>query len=164
MKRVGLYPGTFDPPTKGHLDIIGRAGTVVDHLILAVAENPAKSPLFSLEERVEMVREELESLADCPFTFEVQGFAGLLVEYAQKSGANVIIRGLRAVSDFDYEFQIASMNARLAPEIETVFLMASDRFHFIAANLVKEIARLQGDVSSFVSAAVAQRLAHAYRK
>lgn len=157
--RVALYPGTFDPITSGHLDIIGRAVKLVDRLVIGVAINAGKDPMFGLEDRVEMVREEVAPLVrDEKANIEVKAFDGLLVHFATEVGARIIIRGLRAVSDFDYEFQMVDMNARLSPEIETIFLMASERHHFIAARLVKEIAALGGDISSFVSPAVAERL------
>jgi pantetheine-phosphate adenylyltransferase len=141
---VGLYPGTFDPITKGHQDIIQRATRVVDRLVIAVAVNAGKEPLFSPEERVEMVRAEA------------------VMHLAQDVGARIIVRGLRAVSDFEYEFQMASMNARLNPEVETVFLTASERQQFIASRFVKEIGRLGGDITSFVSPRVAERLAERF--
>jgi pantetheine-phosphate adenylyltransferase, bacterial len=151
-ERVGLYPGTFDPITNGHIDIVIRAARVVDRLIVAVAANAGKGPLFSLDERVALVREELGELAKAQkLNIEVRSFDSLLVGFAKECGANIIIRGLRAVSDFEYEFQMAGMNARLSPEIETLFLMASERCQFISSRFVKEIGRLGGDISSFVS-------------
>jgi pantetheine-phosphate adenylyltransferase len=156
--RIGLYPGTFDPITNGHLDIIQRAGRMLDKLVIGVAINAGKGPLFTLEERLEMVREETASLPDVGNRIEVVGFESLLVHFARDQNASVIIRGLRAVSDFDYEFQMSSMNAKLAPDIETVCLMASDKHQFIASRLVKEIALLDGDVSQFVSERVGARL------
>ncbi len=157
--RTGLYPGTFDPVTNGHMDIIHRAGRLLDRLIVGVAINAGKGPLFSLDERLDMVREEISALPDMEGRIEVVGFESLLVQFARENHATVIVRGLRAVSDFDYEFQMASMNAQLAPDIETVCLMASDRHQFIASRLVKEIALLGGEVSQFVSRRVASRLA-----
>ena len=159
---VGLYPGTFDPITKGHLDIILRATRVVDRLVIAVAGNAGKAPLFTTDERVEMVRDDVASLDIGDTAVEVRPFYNLLMHLAQEVGAHVIIRGLRAVSDFEYEFQMASMNARLNPEIETVFLTASERQQFIASRFVKEISRLDGDVTSFVSPRVAERLAERF--
>lgn len=156
--RIGVYPGTFDPITKGHRDIITRAASVVDTLIVGVAGNDGKGPLFSATERVEMVEAELTSLRSDGYDVRVQAFDNLLIHFAQEVGARVIVRGLRAVSDFEYEFQMASMNARLNADIETVFLTASERQQFIASRLVKEIARLGGDISEFVSPAVAERL------
>ena len=149
--RVGVYPGTFDPITNGHLDIIRRASRFVDRLIVAVSTNAGKGPLFSLEERVELVQAEVQEIASRNGTvIEVQPFQGLLIDFARKLGACMIVRGLRAVSDFDYEFQMAGMNYRMAPDIETVFLMASERHQFIASRLVKEVAALGGDITSFV--------------
>ncbi len=151
--RVALYPGTFDPPTNGHLDIIARAARLVDRLVVGVAANPGKGPLFSLPERVALVMAEIPAIAArTGAEILVQEFDGLLVEFAGKLGARAIVRGLRAVSDFDYEFQMAGINARLAPEVETLFLMASERHQFISSRYIKEIAELGGDVSSFVPA------------
>lgn len=159
QERVGLYPGTFDPITNGHLDVINRAAKLTDRLVVGVAINPGKEPMFSLEERLGMVRDEVATLGRRDTaTIEVKSFDSLLIHYAMELGAQMIIRGLRAVSDFDYEFQMVCMNARLNRDIETVFLMASEGHHFIAARLVKEIAVLGGDISSFVSQAVAARL------
>jgi len=159
--RTGLYPGTFDPMTLGHLDIIKRAARLCDRLIIAVAINRAKGPLFSLEERVDMVEQVLSEIkADCEIT--VVPFEGLLIHFAEKMGARLIIRGLRAVSDFEYEFQMAGMNDRLNPEIETVFLMSDPEYQTIASRLVKEIAKLGGDVSQFVTEDVATRLKDKY--
>ncbi len=148
---VGVYPGTFDPITNGHIDIIARAAKLVRRLVVGVARNIGKAPMFSLDERVELVRAETAVIAERTGTeIEVQGFEGLLIEFARRNGAGVIVRGLRAVSDFDYEFQMAGMNYRLAPDVETVFLMASERHQFISSRFVKEVALLGGDVSSFV--------------
>ncbi|MCB4822957.1 pantetheine-phosphate adenylyltransferase [Roseicella aerolata] len=150
-ERIGLYPGTFDPVTNGHLDVIGRAARILDRLVIGVAINTGKGPLFPLEERAELVRAETDAIAartGC--VIEVRPFKGLLVGFAQEVGASMIIRGLRAVTDFDYEFQMAGMNRRLDQQIETVFLMASETNQFISSRFVKEIARLGGDVSSFV--------------
>lgn len=149
--RVGLYPGTFDPITNGHLDIIGRAARMFSRLVVGVAVNAGKGPLFPIGERVELVRAELEPIAARTGTqVEVRAFDSLLIHFAEVVGASVIVRGLRAVSDFDYEFQMAGMNYRLDPNIETVFLMASERHQFISSRFVKEIAQLGGDISSFV--------------
>ena len=150
--RIGLYPGTFDPVTNGHLDVIGRAARLLDKLVVGVAINTGKGPLFSLEERVAMVREETASLATGGTLIEVLPMEGLLVQFARGIGASMILRGLRAVSDFDYEFQMAGMNYRMDPGVETVFLMASERHQFIASRLVKEVAMLGGDISTFVPA------------
>lgn len=157
--RVGVYPGTFDPVTNGHLDIISRAQRVVDRLIIAVAGNDGKGPLFSMAERMSMVEEEIAGLhGNGRAEIVVVSFDTLLVDFVQEMGASVIVRGLRAVSDFEYEFQMAAMNARMRPEVETVFLMASDRCQFISSRFVKEIGRLGGDISHFVSPNVAQHL------
>lgn len=158
--RIGVYPGTFDPITNGHTDIIRRAAKLVDHLVVGVARNDGKGPLFSTEERVEIVRDELDHVLDPESAkrVEVRAFESLLMGFAESVGAAVIIRGLRAVSDFEYEFQMAGMNARLNTTIETVFLMASDRYQFISSRFVKEIGALGGEVSHFVSPRVAKRL------
>ena len=155
---VGVYPGTFDPITRGHADIISRATRVVDHLYVAVARNAGKGPLFSVDERVELVRDDLKDLNTNGATVEVRPFDNLLIHFAEEVGARVIVRGLRAVSDFEYEFQMSSMNARLCPDIETVFLTASERQQFISSRFVKEIGQLGGDITSFVSQRVAERL------
>jgi pantetheine-phosphate adenylyltransferase len=158
-RRTGLYPGTFDPVTLGHLDIIKRAVKLVDHLVIGVATtNTPKSAMFSPEERVAMLRPEAEKLAAGHATVEVVPFNALLVNFAAEVGAGVIVRGLRAVSDFEYEFQMVAMNQRLSAEIETVFLMADPRHQAISSRLVKEIARLGGDVAPFTTPAVAQAL------
>jgi pantetheine-phosphate adenylyltransferase len=150
-ERIGLYPGTFDPVTNGHLDVIGRAARLVDKLVIGVAINIGKGPLFPLEERCELVQAEADAIATRTGTkIEVVPFEGLLIGFAQSLGAGIIVRGLRAVSDFDYEFQMAGMNRRLDHEIETVFLMASETNQFISSRFVKEIARLGGDITSFV--------------
>ena len=158
-QRIGVYPGTFDPVTNGHMDIIHRAAKMLDKLIVAVAINAGKGPMFDLETRLEMVRAEAAKLGEVGTRIEVMGFDNLLVQFAADQHASIVIRGLRAISDFDYEFQMASMNAKLAPDIDTVCLMASDRYQFIASSLIKEIAKLNGDVSQFVSARVASLLA-----
>ncbi|HJR55102.1 MAG TPA: pantetheine-phosphate adenylyltransferase [Rhizomicrobium sp.] len=157
-KRIGLYPGTFDPVTLGHLDIIKRAVKLVDHLVIGVAINAAKAPLFTLDERVAMLKAEAEKAAGGRATIEVRPFDSLLVKFAETIGASVIIRGLRAVSDFEYEFQMVAMNQRLSAEIETVFLMADPRHQAISSRLVKEIALLGGDIAPFTSPAVAEAL------
>ena len=162
VERVGLYPGTFDPITTGHQDIIRRALRVVDRLVVAVAVNAGKSPLFSVDERVALTAQDLAAFGLEPPRLEVRPFDTLLMQFVHEVGATVIVRGLRAVSDFEYEFQMAGMNARLDQDVETVFLMASEGNHFIASKLVKEIASLGGDVSSFVSPLVAARLAERF--
>ena len=150
--KIAIYPGSFDPITNGHLDIISRAAGVVDRLIVGVAINAGKGPLFSLDERVEMIMEEVErNLGSHVCDVEVRSFDGLLTDFAASCGASLIVRGLRAVSDFEYEFQMTGMNTRLNPEIETVFLMASEGEQFISSRLVKEIGSLGGDISHFVS-------------
>lgn len=156
---VGIYPGTFDPITNGHTDIITRATRLVDRLIVGVARNAGKGPLFSTGERVELVREEVAHLTSNGAAVEVRAFDNLLMHFAEAEGAAIIIRGLRAVSDFEYEFQMAGMNARLDPGIETVFLMASEGVHFISSRFVKEIALLGGDITPFVSTPVIARIA-----
>jgi pantetheine-phosphate adenylyltransferase len=159
-RRIGLYPGTFDPITLGHLDIIKRAVKLVDTLVIGVAStNTPKSAMFSVKERVSMVKKEAELLAGIGrASIEVVPFEDLLVKFAEKIGAAVIIRGLRAVSDFEYEFQMVAMNQRLNTEIETVFLMADPRHQAIASRLVKEIAMLGGDITPFTTPAVARAL------
>ena len=152
-----IYPGTFDPITNGHIDIIQRAAGLVDRLVVAVAKNAGKGPLFSLEERAGLVRETVSRLKD-GHKIEVQSFDCLLIHFAQKMGAKMIVRGLRAVSDFEYEFQMTGMNARLNPDIETLFLMASDRHQFISSRFVKEVAALGGEVSAFLPNHVADAL------
>lgn len=155
MSVTAVYPGTFDPVTNGHSDLVHRASRLFDRVIVAIAANPAKTPLFDLDRRVGMAKHVLSELGNV----EVRGFSGLLVEYARLSGANVILRGLRAVSDFEYEMQLASMNRRLDSSIETVFMTPSEETGFISASLVKEIALHGGDVSRFVHKAVVEELA-----
>jgi pantetheine-phosphate adenylyltransferase len=158
-RHVGLYPGTFDPVTLGHLDIIKRAVKLVDHLVIGVATNPSKSPMFTLTERVDMVRSEAVPLGGSGrATISVETFDSLLIQFAEMVGASVIVRGLRAVSDFEYEFQMVGMNQRLNPDIETVFLMADPRHQAIASKLVKEIAILGGNVAPFTTPHIAQLL------
>ncbi len=157
--RIGLYPGTFDPITLGHVDIIGRAVALVDRLVIGVAINRDKNPLFTLEERVAMIKDECHRLSrETGTEIVVHPFENLLIDCAQEVGAQTIIRGLRAVADFEYEYQMVGMNRMLDSSIETVFLMAEARYQAIASRLVKEIARLKGDVSSFVPPAVNARL------
>ncbi|HEY3696322.1 pantetheine-phosphate adenylyltransferase [Phenylobacterium sp.] len=158
MTRIGLYPGTFDPFTNGHTDIIGRAVKLVDKLVIGVARNEGKGPLFSLDERVAILQEEIATL-NSQIEVVVQSFDGLLIHYAREVGASMIIRGLRAVADFEYEFQMTAMNQQLDRNIETVFLMADPRHQAISSSLVKVIAQLGGDVSRFVSPRVTVRLA-----
>ena len=160
--RVGVYPGTFDPVTNGHLDIIGRAVKVVDKLVVGVAVNAGKGPLFTLKERVEMCRMEVAALK-LTVPVEIVPFATLLMDFVVSLDATVIIRGLRAVSDFEYEFQMAGMNARLNSRVETMFLMASERNQFISSRFVKEIARLGGDISTFVPNGVNRRVRARYK-
>ena len=164
-EQVGVYPGTFDPITNGHLDIIIRASKVVDHLIVAVALNAGKGPLFTVEERCRMVEEEVAKSGKVePEKIEVRTFDGLLVKFAADAGANLVVRGLRAVSDFEYEFQMAAMNSRLEPDVETVFLMASDRNQFISSRFVKEISMLGGNVRHFAPEGIADILEEKYGK
>ena len=159
--RIGLYPGTFDPVTNGHLDIIGRAVKLVDRLVIGVAQNDEKGPLFSTAERVEMIKAEVARFnAD----IEVRPFSSLLMHFAEELNANVIVRGLRAVADFEYEFQMTAMNQRLNSDIETVFLMADPLHQAIASRLVKEIARLDGRIERFVSPAVAAQVMEKVKK
>jgi pantetheine-phosphate adenylyltransferase len=149
-----VYPGTFDPLTRGHEDLVRRAATLFESLVLAIADSKAKQPFFSLEERIAMAREVLGGVKNV----EVVGFSGLLTDFVRKQGARVVLRGLRAVSDFEYEFQLAGMNRSLYPEMETVFLTPSQQHMFTSATLVREIAALGGDVSEFVHPLVAKRL------
>ncbi len=155
--RVGLYPGTFDPPTNGHVDIIARAATLVDRLIIGVAINEDKGPLFTLQERVDMVQEQCAKIKG-EAEIVIQPFDTLLMSFAESVGAQIIVRGLRAVADFEYEFAMVGMNQKLNPAIETVFLMADPTHQAIASRLVKEIARLQGSVAHFVPQEVERRL------
>ena len=158
-ERVGVYPGTFDPTTNGHMDVIRRGARVLDRLVVGVAVNAGKGPLFSLDERVEMVRDEIAAIDDPRVgVIEVKPFNSLLMHFAEEENAQCILRGLRAVSDFDYEFQMAGMNSRLNRDVETVFLMASERQQFIASKFVKEIGMLGGDIGHFVSPAVRDRM------
>lgn len=156
---IGVYPGTFDPVTFGHMDIIERALPFVDKLIVAVATNAGKGPLFTLEERIELIRYEIDKIENPESKeIEVLGFDNLLVEFAKSHNAQILIRGLRPVSDFEYEFQMAGTNRKLAPHIETVFLMASEPYQLIASRFVKDVARLGGELSSFTSPYIAQKV------
>jgi pantetheine-phosphate adenylyltransferase len=156
--KIAIYPGTFDPITFGHLDIIKRASELFDHLIIATAKDNYKDPLFSLDERVNLIEEEIAFL-NTNKQISVEKFEGLLVKFAEKKNAKIIVRGLRAVSDFEYEFQMFGMNSKLNSKIQTIFLPASETNHFIASRLVKEVARLGGDISKFVSKNVSIKLA-----
>ena len=158
--RVAVYPGTFDPITNGHIDLACRAAPLFDRLVVAIAESAGKGPAFDLEQRIELAR---IALADVP-NVEIRGFASLLADFVEEIGAGVILRGLRAVSDFEYEFQLASMNRHLIPEAETMFLTPAEQYSFISSSLVREVARLGGDVSSFVPPAVQRRLTALFKK
>ncbi|MES2997789.1 MAG: pantetheine-phosphate adenylyltransferase [Pseudomonadota bacterium] len=154
MNKTVIYPGTFDPITNGHFDLVQRAARLFERVIVAVAKNPSKTPLFSLNKRIELAKQALQDLTNV----EVLGFQGLLIDCAKQHKAHVILRGLRAVSDFEYEFQLASMNRNMMSELETLFLTPAEQYSFISANLVREIASLGGDVTQFVPASVAQAL------
>ncbi len=157
--KIGIYPGSFDPITKGHLHIIRRASKLVDQLIVAVPDSTHnKQPMFSWDERVAMVKADLTTMTGQHCDIVVEKFDGLLVEYARDKGADCVYRGLRAISDFEYEFQMTGMNYALAPEVETVFLMASGQWQFVSSSFVKEISRLGGDVSEFLTPATADKL------
>lgn len=153
--KIAIYPGTFDPITFGHIDIITRASRLFDHIIVAPAIDNNKNPLFDIDERIELIKHETKFLEN---QVSVEKFEGLLVNFAKKKDADIIIRGLRALSDFEYEFQMFGMNSKLDPSIQTIFLPASEKHHFIASKFVKEVARLNGDISKFVSPFVAQKL------
>ena len=157
MTRIGFYPGTFDPITNGHTDIIGRAVKLVDRLVIGVAINIGKGPMFTLDERVDILEEAVAPLRN-QAEILVAPYEGLTMHFAREVGASIIVRGLRAVADFEYEFQMTAMNQQLDREIETVFLMADPRHQAIASRLVKEIAQLGGDISKFVSPSVRERL------
>ena len=154
--KVAIYPGTFDPITNGHLDIIIRSIKFVDTLIIAVSKNNKKNTLFDINERIEMIKKVIEDQNIS--NVEVDDFEGLLMNYANKKKANIIIRGLRAISDFEYEFQMTGMNYKLDPKIETIFLMSSDKYQLISSKLIKEISSLKGDVSKFVPNVVEEKL------
>lgn len=158
--RIAVYPGTFDPMTNGHVDLVARAAPLFERLVVGIAHNPIKGPSFGLDERIELAR---ESLVDIP-NVEVRGFNSLLAHFVRDIGASVILRGLRAVSDFEYEFQLASMNRHLIPEAETMFLTPAEKFSFISSSLVREVARLGGDVSGFVPPAVQKRLISLWKR
>ena len=161
---TGVYPGTFDPVTKGHLHLIRRASRMVDKLIIAVADSPKKGPLFSHEERLEMLRSDIDNMREKGCEIEVQSFNKLLIHFVREVEATCIFRGLRAVSDFEYEFQMTGMNAKLDPGIETVFLMTSDQWQFVSSSFVKEISSLGGKVDEFVTPQVAERLRKKFEK
>ena len=166
MKYTALYPGTFDPLTFGHLDMMMRASMLCNRLIVGVAENPGKNPLFSLDQRklfVEFEINKMKAEGSIVETVEVQAFKGLLTDFAKQVNASMLIRGLRAVSDFEYEFQMASANKRLNQNLETVFLTASEQQHFVASRLVKEIARYGGDVTSFVPKPISNKLISVFK-
>ncbi len=156
--QTAVYPGTFDPITNGHSDLVDRAARLCDRVIVAIAHDSSKAPAFPVEQRVALAS---AVFADCP-NVQVTAFEGLLMDFAREQGAHVVIRGLRAVSDFEYEFQLASMNRRLAPEVETIFLTPAEQYSFISSSLVREIARLGGDVSEFVHPLVQQALQAKY--
>lgn len=160
--RIAIYPGTFDPITFGHMDIIRRALHVVDKLIVGVAHDSGKQPAFTVEQRAELVRKELQTLGDDAARVQAHPFSGLLANFAREQNATILLRGLRAVSDFEYEFQMASVNNKIAPELETVFLTASDSTHYISSRFVKQIAQLGGDVSTMVSPNIAKALAEKF--
>ena len=161
---VGVYPGTFDPITNGHLDIVSRAVKVVDRLIIGVAENAGKNPLFNHTQRLEMCKEEINTLSKLDIPVEVVSFNNLLMDFVSQVNAHVIIRGLRALSDFEYEFQMAGMNARLNSDVETLFLMASESNQFISSRLVKEVARFEGDISQFVPSRISENVKNKLNK
>jgi pantetheine-phosphate adenylyltransferase len=157
--RIAVYPGTFDPITNGHVDLVSRAAPLFDRIIVGIAESPGKGPSIGLEDRTSLARLALGGLPNV----EVQGFSSLLADFVRETGAGVILRGLRAVSDFEYEFQLASMNRHLIPEAETLFLTPAEQYSFLSSSLVREIARLGGDVSGFVHPAVQQALRQRWR-
>ena len=164
-ERTGVYPGTFDPITSGHTEVVRRSLRLVDRLVIGPFVNIGKGPLFSLEERIDIIKDDIEDFPQADKDrIQVLPYESLLIHFAREVGASVIIRGLRAVSDFEYEIQMANMNARMEPNIETIFLMASDRHQFISSSLVKDIARLGGDTSQFVSKKVFERLKAKYKR
>ena len=154
MSASALYPGTFDPPTNGHIDLIQRGSKLFDRLIVAILNNPMKDPLFTVEERVEMLRESTAALGNV----SVATFDGLLVDYAREQRAHAVIRGIRAISDYEYEFQMALMNRRLSPDVETIFLMPDAKYSFVSSRLVKEVFRLGGSVDGLVPKFVVERM------
>ncbi|PHS16803.1 MAG: pantetheine-phosphate adenylyltransferase [Kangiella sp.] len=160
MPKIVIYPGTFDPITNGHVDLIERAARLFDKIIVAVAMSEGKSPLFDVDKRVSIVEEVVAPMKNV----EVVGFKGLLVDFAKEHNANALLRGLRAVSDFEYEFQLANMNRRLSPDLESLFLTPAEQFSFISSTLVREIATLSGDVSQFVPEAVQRALAEKFNR
>ena len=155
-KRIGIYAGSFDPVTVGHIDIIERAALMVDHLIVAIGDNDGKHALFSLPERLDMLKNDTKGIKGGKI--EITSFKGLLVEFAEQRGARVVFRGLRTVSDFAFEFQMTGVNAKLNPDIETVFLMSRDKYQFVASSFVREVARLGGKLSPFVTASTAKKI------
>jgi pantetheine-phosphate adenylyltransferase len=157
-QRIGIYPGTFDPITKGHLHIIKRASKLVDRLVVGVAVNVRKGPMFAPDERMAMVKIDIANMTEASCPIEVVGFDNLLIHFAREQGATCIFRGLRAVSDFDYEFQMTGMNAKLDSSIETVFLMAADKWQFVSSSFVREIFALGGDLSEVITPAVAEKM------
>lgn len=161
---TGVYPGSFDPVTKGHLHLIRRASRIVDHLIIGVADNARKNALFNHSERVAMLKADIENMEEKGCTIEVRSFDNLLIHFAKDVEASCIFRGLRAVSDFEYEFQMTGMNAKLDPTIETVFLMAADKWQFVSSSFVKEIASLGGEIEDFVTPQVAAALQKKFKK
>lgn len=164
MKTTAVYPGSFDPITKGHTAILKSGLVAFEKIIVAVLNNEKKEPLFSVEERMDMIRESVVDMGEDPSRVEVDRFDGLLVNYARRRGARVILRGLRAVADFEYELQMANMNRHLNQEVETVFIMANDAYFYVASNLVKEVARLGGDVSGLVPTPILPRLLAKFEK
>jgi pantetheine-phosphate adenylyltransferase len=160
MTVKALYPGTFDPPTNGHVDLIQRGAKLFDHLVVAVLNNPGKNPFFTVEERVEMLRESISGLSNV----SVATFDGLMVDFARQQGASAVLRGIRAISDYEYEFQMALMNRRLAPEIETVFLQPAGRYSFVSSRMLKEVFSFGGEVTGLVPPNVLKRLRSRFNK
>lgn len=157
QQNIAVYPGTFDPITNGHLDILERSMRIFEHVVIAIATNPRKQPLFSIEERVDFIKSAVDGMYGARLSFD--SFEGLLVEYCKSRGATCIVRGLRALADFEYEFQFAHMNRRLAPNVDSVFFMTDERNHYVSSSLVKEVASFGGDVSGLVPAVVSHALA-----